>query len=1020
MITFQITYDESIPKSTMGINNHPLRVDSKLNDYVNTPLERWIDYLLYQLPVETHDRDIHILFSGSDEAYELVRERVQNNLATRKDAQFTVMRKSEFFSHNVEKEKTSTDLYVEEKKQMEELVLGLEDLGFDTLWMRKEKIVEIEAPSFAKEPYLALVNAALADKENEDLNAICEEIVHYNLEECDRLKADITETLYSKAGIERVVAQIEKQRRSLLEEEQTKELERLFFGVETFDKDKLNELEAYLRSGKYLSHLIEPYANLIEQRKEILCRAEVELLCESYLSMSYEELDALKQRLLSGEFNEIYVLTYVKLIEVRMDELAIAAIEDICRSIDGDKMTGAEDAINQLTESKYKERLWRPYEVALKIQKVYLEKMALVKKCNDFNQLTQSEAMHLLEWVKQQEINEGTKQAYAQCLIKRIHNIQGLAMYRYASYLQALLKNTQVGNLFCLTMISKDYYGKVQELRKNFKEFDEYSMPIGIMEGNKSSDTLIFKDCFMFQEQGLTVVLPLSEIRTIEVSKKVLQAQVVVTTHNGPAHPLLTVMGHKKGEEIAKVLLTLIDAIRTKVPLPEVKAPELSMPLWSRSVGDPEKLDHVITTEKVIQRFLLAIKQVDEARAKYISTYTSGDWQKKLEKARENFAKFSDEEIPFILYDASKGNGRNGLCITDRRIYVKTAGGKEYDVSLGQIYEIIPSVTENGVSFLLKLTDTMTHELPFEAMDAELAKKWQTALEDVFYGILECQNKDTIQSLIAPRPIMDFSTNYDANPLESLVKAPVEVPVADALKTEAEMEVPKAEPLIQEEVPVFVPKAEPLIQEEDAESGQKEPLYYPEGEPVFAPESEPLMPNEEEAFTEAQEEPEVIETELVEAASVEEEESEVVEAAGVEETEPEVIEPEVVESVSAEEVEPEEEEVASAQTVEPEEEEAASAQTAEPEVLETACAEEVEPEEEEASSVQTVEPETEEAASAEQVEPEVIEITSAETEEPEVVEITDAEPEEEEIFVEASEESLLDIDALIDRIISGQ
>ena len=62
MITFQITYDESIPKCNMRINNHPLRGDSKLNDYINTPLERWIDYLLYQLPVETNDRDIHILF----------------------------------------------------------------------------------------------------------------------------------------------------------------------------------------------------------------------------------------------------------------------------------------------------------------------------------------------------------------------------------------------------------------------------------------------------------------------------------------------------------------------------------------------------------------------------------------------------------------------------------------------------------------------------------------------------------------------------------------------------------------------------------------------------------------------------------------------------------------------------------------------------------------------------------------------------------------------------------------------
>ena len=127
MITFQITYDESIPKCTMGINNQPLSKESKLNDYVNTPLERWIDYLLYQLPVETGDRDIHFLFAGSDEAYELVREHVQNNLATRKDAQFTVMRKSEFFSHTKERE-IPKDQYTEQKNEMEELVRDLDHL----------------------------------------------------------------------------------------------------------------------------------------------------------------------------------------------------------------------------------------------------------------------------------------------------------------------------------------------------------------------------------------------------------------------------------------------------------------------------------------------------------------------------------------------------------------------------------------------------------------------------------------------------------------------------------------------------------------------------------------------------------------------------------------------------------------------------------------------------------------------------------------------------------------------------
>ena len=62
------------------------------------------------------------------------------------------------------------------------------------------------------------------------------------------------------------------------------------------------------------------------------------------------------------------------------------------------------------------------------------------------------------------------------------------------------------------------------------------------------------------------------------------------------------------------------------------------------------------------------------------------------------------------------------------------------------------------------------------------------------------------------------------------------------------------------------------------------------------------------------------------------------------------------------------------------------------------------------------------------MEPEVVEESVPEPEimEPEVVEESVPEPEvleseeEEEVFVEASEESFLDIDALIDRIISGE
>ena len=54
------------------------------------------------------------------------------------------------------------------------------------------------------------------------------------------------------------------------------------------------------------------------------------------------------------------------------------------------------------------------------------------------------------------------------------------------------------------------------------------------------------------------------------------------------------------------------------------------------------------------------------------------------------------------------------------------------------------------------------------------------------------------------------------------------------------------------------------------------------------------------------------------------------------------------------------------------------------------------------------------------VEPEIIEPVTEEREpEPEVMETEIIEPEEE-ILVEASEESFLDIDALIDRIISGE
>ena len=231
---------------------------------------------------------------------------------------------SEYYLHRIEE---FTDNKI--KAKIENICNKLDTLDMEGLVDAREQLSAF--PERYVTAIIAGVNARIAEYEKNEIARLFENIDFADTDEIKKIKSTINAKNYSAELLAPYAGKIEHREQEILDDE----LISMFSGIEEMSQEQIDELKAHIASdgSKYSTELIEKCNEKIVRRECELKNSELAELCKYIFSMEQNELDELKETLLSDKYDEELTTIYLKKVTEREDELRKIELDKLCENI---------------------------------------------------------------------------------------------------------------------------------------------------------------------------------------------------------------------------------------------------------------------------------------------------------------------------------------------------------------------------------------------------------------------------------------------------------------------------------------------------------------------------------------------------------------------------------------------------------------------------------------------------------------------------------------------------------------
>lgn len=228
------------------------------------------------------------------------------------------------------------------RAEINNLVDGYEDFDKDKLVKLIQALSNDKYPKYISQPLIERVTAVLSSYEQKEAAKAFDGVDFATKQQLEKMKKMISDKLFSDEILEFYEEKLNKREKELLDEE----LIDMCKDIDSMPQEALDSLKDEIISSdkNFEPQLVDKYLDKIEQRLCELKNSELAELCKYIFSMEQSELDELKEKLSDEKYDKEITDVYYRKISEREYELLVDELEELCVNID----TLTIDELNEL------------------------------------------------------------------------------------------------------------------------------------------------------------------------------------------------------------------------------------------------------------------------------------------------------------------------------------------------------------------------------------------------------------------------------------------------------------------------------------------------------------------------------------------------------------------------------------------------------------------------------------------------------------------------------------------------
>ncbi len=287
------------------------------------------------------------------------------------------------------------------RTEIAEMFKNIESADRKATYEIKEKLDELKCRAALKAPYFSKLRARAEQAENEEAEKVFAGIKTADKAKLEELRKE-TSGRFNKAISDKYTALINERAAELENEEFIKRCD----GIPAMDRSTLAVITSDLKSGKYPESISAKYLPMVEEREKAITKAELSEMCKDIPAMGFAKLEELEKKLSEGKYPEDLVSGFVERINNRRKDLYKEEADALCKDIS----TMYKPALSQLTEKLKDEKYPADYvskyfdQIEKRVDEIENEKLS--SYCKELDKKDKSELEHLSQVISSWEMKK--------------------------------------------------------------------------------------------------------------------------------------------------------------------------------------------------------------------------------------------------------------------------------------------------------------------------------------------------------------------------------------------------------------------------------------------------------------------------------------------------------------------------------------------------------------------------------------------------------------------------------------
>ncbi|MCM1578268.1 MAG: hypothetical protein NC078_05650 [Ruminococcus sp.] len=264
----------------------------------------------------------------------------------------------------------------------------------------KAKLEEMKCRAALKAPYFAKLMARAEAAEREEAEKVFAGLKTADKAKLEELRRETEK--FSKAISDKYTALINERAAELENEEFIKRCD----GIPAMDRSTLAVITADLKSGKYPESISSKYLPMVDEREKAITKSELAEMCKDIPTMTFAKLEELEKKLADGKYTEELTAGFKENINNRRKDLYKEEADGLCKDIPTMYKPALSQLAEKLKDEKYPADYVKKYFEQIEKRVDEIENEKLSSYCKELEKKNKEELEHLSQVISAWEMKK--------------------------------------------------------------------------------------------------------------------------------------------------------------------------------------------------------------------------------------------------------------------------------------------------------------------------------------------------------------------------------------------------------------------------------------------------------------------------------------------------------------------------------------------------------------------------------------------------------------------------------------